>query len=456
MEIKDQNVYKVKIEKLVFGGKSLAHLPDGKVVFVIGDVLPGENVLVQVCKSKKDFIQAKLVDRLSDSNKRIKPACKYFGKCGGCFVQSLEYSEQIKVKQEYFNEIFQKLLKKVSIEISPIIPSDLKFHYRQKLEMTFSQDKDKGLVLGFCEKGSWFKVLDIDECLLFDKRHKQILSLLKQICKQNKLSVFNTQNFQGLLRNFIIRKTFATDEWMFALVTTDEDFDLEIYKDFCEQASKLVNLKSAYHRIISPKRKKGETWIDKVVFGQEFIVEKFAGLDFRVRLADFFQNNISQAEKMVKFVVENIDDHSQKILDLFSGIGTFTLPLAKNFAKSQVFGVEIVESAVKSAEQNAKLNNIQNVNFVCQDVNKICNQVLEQDFYDIVLVDPPRAGLSFKVIKSLLKSEPKKIIYVSCNPTTLVRDLDFLVQKYSIVKIQPFDLFPQTYHIETIVVLEKK
>lgn len=448
----------VIVEKLIFEGKGLARLDDGRVVFVIGDVLPDEKVEVEVFKVKKDYLEARLVKRLSESDKRISAKCEYFGKCGGCNYQSLSYENQLSVKSAIFEETVQKILKNIDYSINPIIASELQWQYRHKIELTFIENEDKSWDLGYYQKGSWHSVIDVKNCDLFDEKIIELLPIVRKWVEKNKLQSFNHKKFHGLLRNVIFRKAHYTDEWLVGIVTTDEKLEKDTLLELKDLLATQINVQSFWHRVIKIKREKGERWKDSLLWGREFIVEKILGLDFEVRFADFFQNNITQAEKMIQTVISEIKktDSYQHILDLYCGIGTFTLPLAKEFSQSTITGIEIVQSAIDSAQQNAQKNDLDHINFICEDVGKIINETLAEKNFDVILVDPPRAGLAGSVIESLRNCAAHTILYVSCNPSTFARDLSMLSDDFTIEMIQPFDLFPQTYHIETIGVLKRK
>jgi len=447
--------FEVTIEKLVFGGKSLARHEDGRVVFVVGDTLPGEKILVEQVRKKKDYIEAKVIKRLSDAPNRQKAPCPYFGVCGGCFIQNLSYEDQLSTKQGYLQEIFDKMLPKQNITLQPIIGSPQEWRYRHKILLNFFADDSDEIQLGYYHKGSWFRVIDVQDCLLFDERLGGILQTVRDWANEHELPIFHHRKYTGLLRNITLRHSQAYDEWLAAIVTTDQEFDQAIFTDLIERLQQLVNLKSFYWRMVPVQRKKGETQYDTHIWGEEYITEQLADLDFEVRYGDFFQNNVRQATQMVNYVLDAIDATPEsKILDLYCGVGTFTLPLAKKFGVG-VFGVEIVQTAIDSAQKNATKNGITDINFLCKDVSKVIDEVLADAAYDVIVVDPPRAGIDAKVIQGLLQSNAEQIIYISCNPTTLARDLMGLGLKYDVVSVQPFDLFPQTYHAECIAVLKK-
>lgn len=459
--------FDVTIEKLVFEGKALARVDEhempneitrGKrrVIFVVGDCLPGERVRIQVIKKKKDYLEAEVLERLSNSPDRVEAPCPYFGVCGGCFLQNLPYEKQLEVKRDYLQEVFDKILRDQAPQLPAIEGSPEQWRYRHKILLNFYVGDNGELQLGYYKKGATFRVIDIDDCLLYDEHLGEILQIVRAWACDHSLSAFHNRQLKGFLRNITIRHSHIYDEWMLGVVTSDEQFDESIWQDLIDRLIPAINLKSLYWRMVRVKRAKGESYHDTHIWGSEFIREQVAGIEYQVRFEDFFQNNVKQATKMVQYALDAIEPQKDsKILDLYCGVGTFTLPLAKKF-DVPVFGVEVVQSAIDSAEQNAQKNSITGIGFLCKDVGKIIDDVLQKDNYDIVVVDPPRAGLGAIVVQGLLTAEPEQLIYVSCNPATMARDLMGLGLKYDIVNIQPFDLFPQTYHVECIAVLSKK
>jgi 23S rRNA (uracil1939-C5)-methyltransferase len=310
--------------------------------------------------------------------------------------------------------------------------------------------------LGYFHKGTWFKIVDVKDCYLFDARIAPILEDLRAWVARHDFKAFHNRRFTGLLRNFVLRKSISTDEWLVGLITTPEELSDEQMIELKDMISKHVNVISFWQRLIDPKRKKGETFTDRLVWGQEYITENLAGVDYQIRFGDFFQNNVPQATKMVEYSLGLIKpEENSRILDLYCGVGTFTLPLAREF-DAPVHGVEIVETAIRSAEHNAQINGIDGLTFECADVGKVVENTFATNYYDIVVVDPPRAGLVKSVVEQILQAQPKQIVYVSCNPSTLARDLDMLAEKYEIHHIKPFDLFPQTYHVECVAYLTLK
>lgn len=449
--------FEVVIEKLVFEGKALARLDDGRVCFIVGDCLPGERVFVQVIKKRRDYMEAQVLKRLSDSPDRVPAPCQYFGTCGGCFLQNLSYEKQLITKRDYVQEVFDKIMRNNVPSLLPIVGSPMEFRYRHKILLNFYVEDDGSLALGYYHKGSWFRVIDVVDCFLFDERLTSVLQIVREWARENNLTAFHHRHLRGFLRNITIRHSISYDEWMFGVVTTDEEFNNVIWSDLLDRLSGVINLKSFYWRMVRVKRDRGESHHDTLVWGDSFITERVANIDFRVRFEDFFQNNVAQATALVEYVLKSLDgcdiSKSSCILDLYCGVGTFTLPLAAHYG-ARVYGVELVSSAIDSARDNALRNKITGIEFLCKNVDSIIDDLFTENTYDAVVVDPPRAGLGNKVVFGLLEAKPSVIVYISCNSATMARDLVGLQLSYDISELKAFDLFPQTYHAECVAILK--
>ena len=470
MNYKKQDIVELVIEKAIFQGKYLARLDDGEVVLLEGIAVPGEKVEVRLFKHKKNYWEGRIVKVLEEIEGRVKPKCEYFGKCGGGQYQHINYDMQIEIKQGILKENLIQMGKLTDddFKLEPVIKSPEIWRYRNKSELNFVDDDYNGFCLGQCEKGSWLKIIDLEDCTIFPEEFKKITKILREWREHFDLSSFHRKKFVGFLRNLIMRRSYHTGEWMLIVVTSDDwpEFfdrsDIEgsiknMFNHFIEDLKDEFNLKSVVWRMIKLRRKKGERYEDSVVWGEAFITEKLLDIEYRISPDAFFQNNTLQAENLVKTTLSylEIEDDDRPILDLYCGVGTFTLALAKQYPKRTIYGLEWVETAVEAAAENAKLNNIENIDFLVGDASKMVSELKDKNFGAIV-VDPPRSGLTVKVIDFLLEMEAESLIYVSCSPVTLSRDLSLLTQKYDIEKIQGIDLFPQTYHLETVVKLRIK
>jgi 23S rRNA (uracil1939-C5)-methyltransferase len=446
-------------------GKALARV-DNIVVFV-PFVVPGDIVDIQVTRRKRSFYEGKAIKFHHYSEKRIEAKCEHYGLCGGCKWQVMAYSDQLKYKQKQVVDNFERIGKLDTSNISPILPSAEEYFYRNKLEFTFSNkkwltddemadDKTRNMNgLGFHLPGMFDKVVDVKNCYLQPEPSNSIRLALKKFATDNQFTFYDNRAHHGFLRNVIIR-TSSTDEVM-VIVIFAEDNDDDIRRT-------LAHLKSIFPEITSlmwvVNKKLNDTIFDQDVqlyHGNPFIIEEMEGLKFKVGPKSFYQTNSAQAYNLYKIAREFADFKGDEIVyDLYCGTGTITNFVAPSVKK--VIGVEIVPDAIEDAKHNSELNGITNTAFFAGDLAKLLDEdfVAGEGLPDIVITDPPRAGMHTKVIDQLLKALPEKIVYVSCNPATQARDIDLMREKYDLVKIQPVDMFPQTHHVENVCLLVRK
>lgn len=440
---------------------------DGKIIFV-GNAVPGDVADVEIFKSKRTFLEGTAIRFHHCSEKRTIPFCEHFGICGGCQWQHLDYAEQLKYKQKEVVDALTRIGKIEVGEVLPIIAADATKYYRNKLEFTFSNKRwltkdeikalpfgeDFGGALGFHIPQNFSKILDINHCYLQDDLSNQIRKAVKRFAVENKLSFFDLVKQEGFLRNLIIRNS-TLGEWMVIVCFVYDDNAIKKLLDYLiEQFPQIISL----HYVINPKR--NDTIFDleiKTYHGRGFIYEQIGGLKFKIGPKSFFQTNTKQAKKLYETVAQFADlKGNEFIYDLYTGTGSIALYLAKKC--KQVIGIEQVESSIEDAHFNAELNKIVNTKFFAGDIRKTLTArfVLENGKSDIIITDPPRAGMHPDVVKSILEIAPEKIVYVSCNPATQARDLQLLSEKYRVEKIQPVDMFPHTHHIENVANLRKK
>lgn len=403
-----------KIEKFDHQGRGITFVDD-KTVFV-ENALPGEIVDINIFKNKKNIAEAKVVKITQKSNDRIDPICPYYKFCGGCDLMHINYQNQLKFKENKIKEIMVKFANLNTDIIKPIISND-DFNYRNKT--TFHVKKD----IGFYSKSS-NDIISVDNCLISDKKINDILTILK------KLDINN-------IYEILVRCSRKIDNIMVVLKINNS-----INENYF-----INELRSCVDTIIIYKDRKYKT-----IYGEGFIYEKLGDYKFKISPDSFFQVNTIGCEKLYNKVLEYLNPTSDdKVLDLYCGTGTIGIYISK-FVKS-VKGVEINKYAVIDANYNKDLNNIDNIDFECLDAADISK--IKNDF-DFIIVDPPRSGLDKKTIDYLLKSNSKKIVYVSCDPVTLARDLKLLNEIYDIKEITPVDMFPNTQHVESVVVLERR
>jgi 23S rRNA (uracil1939-C5)-methyltransferase len=448
-------------------GKSLARV-DGKVIFIEGAV-PGDVVDIFVTKNKKDWAEGKAVKIKEFSKERVTPFCIHFGICGGCKWQMLPYEKQLEYKEQEARDAFKRIGKLGEVPLLPILGSEQTIHYRNKLEFTFSNKKYlppeelkalgenewPGGALGYHIPRLYDKILDITECWLMDDVNNDIRNYLREYAVQNNLSYYDAKEHKGFLRNLIIR--FCTTGELMVNIVFGYDEEIEREK-ICNYLLSKVPRITTFLYTINPK------WNDsiydlnpKIVMGKGYVIEKLEEYNFKISAKSFFQTNTKQAEVLYNVVKDFAGLSGNEIVyDLYCGTGSIGIFLSKNAKK--IIGVDVIEEAINDAKENAILNNLSHASFYAGDVIKICNN----SFFklhgrpDVVIIDPPRAGLHGKLVEKLIEIAPLRMVYVSCNVATQARDLQLLSEKFIIEKLQPVDMFPQTHHIECVALLKAK
>ena len=472
--MKKGDLLELEIEKYVFEGKGISRISKNSgdeknfVIFVDGSY-PGDNVKARLTKIKKSFAEAKVVDVLSPSTERVKASCKYFGTCGGCKQQDLAYDAQLKYKQQQVEEAFTKSVGP-GIEILPIISSGNSFFYRNKMEFSFSDKRwlthdeinsainiESSFALGLHIPNIYDKVLDIEECFLQSEVSNRILNHTRDFFKRRNTPPYTTKTHTGYLRNLVIRQSFHTLDLMVNLVTAYEDD--ELIKNYSEELlNNFPEITTIVNNINQKKASVATGDYEIVYYGDGFITDMIGEYTFRISANSFFQTNTLQAEKLYQTALDFAELQGNEIVyDLYSGAGTIAIYVSKR--AKEIFAFESVESAINDANINAGLNDIQNVNFINADLYKSFLPLIKINNLphpDIVILDPPRSGLHKNTIEDVVKLKPGKIVYVSCNPTTQLRDIKlFSDSGYKLIKIRPVDMFPHTYHIENVAVLIK-
>ena len=460
--VKRGKEYEFKIERLAFGGFGVARI-DNYVVF-IKDAIPGDVVNAKITKRKSSFAEARLLSIIQPSDIRIESDCPYFSYCGGCTWQNMSYENQLIYKRKIVQESIERLAGIENCEVEPVAESENVLGYRNKMEFSFADNRwllpeelgnmaiSKGFALGLHVPGTFDKILHIENCLLQSKTANKILLYVSDYAKKKNLQPYGIRSHKGFLRFLMLRESSYTGKIMVNIITAYEDIKSlkpladDLMKNIPQIAGVINNINSKLAQIAV-----GEYEI--LLAGESFIQEKLAGMYFNISANSFFQTNTIQAEKLYDFVVKFANLKPDEIVwDLYSGTGTIGLILAKMAKK--VIGFEVVESAVKDAFKNAREHKVENIDFIAGDLlHKLQNAAHKPD---VLITDPPRSGMHEKVTHYINEIQPKRIVYVSCNPTTLARDLKILSLNYLIEKIQPVDMFPQTYHIETVVKLTLK
>ncbi len=453
-------------------GKCITRV-DEKVVFVPFSA-PGDIVDIQVYKKRKSYLEGRITKFHTYSEQRTDPPCSHFGLCGGCKWQHVNYINQLANKQKQVQDNFQRIAKVPVKEFLPIIGADNEYYYRNKLEYTFSDrrwltdmdaSKEDGGPqntngLGFHIPGRFDKILDIEHCYLQKDPSNNIRLAIKEYAIENGLEFFNVRNHEGFLRNLIIR-TSSTGDLMVIVVFRYDDLDIADLLQFV--ADKFPEITSLMYVV---NEKLNDTIWDlevKLFKGKSHLLEEMkspvsnnANLKFKVGPVSFYQTNPEQALKLYSTAFKFADFKGDELVyDLYTGTGTIAAFIANSVKK--VVGIESVEQAIIDARENAALNNINNIDFFAGDMLKILTPefIAANGKPEIIITDPPRAGMHEKVVKQILSTEPQKIVYVSCNPATQARDIALLSEKYDVIKSQPVDMFPQTHHVENVALLVK-
>lgn len=431
----------VYIENMAYGGSGIGKLPGGKIVFVDG-AYPGELVEISIINEKKDYSIGKVKKIIEKIPERRQPRCPYFKKCGGCNFLDLKYDKQLEFKKQVFLNQLERIAK-IKLNDVDIEKSPKEYEYRLRMEYSLTKNYE----LGFKMKNS-HKVVGVKNCLIAPKVFNDINEKISLLLSEFKIPIYF--NRKGVLKNIVLRYS-PNGEVMVIFITKSENFKdgkkLSSYlrKNF-SYISSIVHVMNSNDKVVL----RGPY---KVLNGDGVITYDFSWEKFQVPPTAFFQNNYHVTEKMIEFLTKELKlNGDEVILDLFSGLGTFTMRLAA--LSKFIVAVESNRISVKAGRANANINRLRNVKFVEADVFNFLNEVNEA--YDIVVLDPPRAGIGKEYAKKLLELKPKKIAYVSCNPTTFARDLSVLLEEYEIENIKLFDMFPQTYHIETISILKRK
>jgi len=456
----------VKISDIGAEGKAIAKV--GDMVVFTKLAIPGDVVDLQVTKKRKRYQEAFIKEYKQLSDDRIEAFCEHFGTCGGCKWQMLPYQKQLFYKQKQVKDQLTRIGKVELPEISPILGSEEETFYRNKLEFTFSNKRwltyqeveDGGEItkpnaLGFHVPGLFDKVININKCWLQAEPSNRVRNFINKYASENQLEYFDIKEQKGFLRTLIIRTTF-TGELMIILTFYHEDI---------EKREGILNaLKSEFPEITSLlyviNNKGNDTITDQIVHvfsGRDYILEEMEGLKFKIGPKSFYQTNSEQAYELYKVAREFANlSGSEIVYDLYTGTGTIANFVSGNAKK--VVGVEYVPEAIEDANVNASINGINNTSFFAGDMKDVLNPefIKENGVPDVVITDPPRAGMHVDVVKTIIDMSPKRIVYVSCNPATQARDIAILDEFYQIEKIQPVDMFPHTHHVENVVLLTKK
>ncbi len=469
MRRKKQNILFENLEVTGAGakGKSIAKAPDGKVIF-INNAVPGDIVDIRTTKKKRSFYEGTAVAIHEYSTKRVEPVCQHFGTCGGCKWQNMGYEHQLFYKQQEVENNLRRIGKIELPPVTPILGSEDIYFYRNKMEFSFSDSRwltleeiksdrdfsDKN-ALGFHIPGMWDKILDIKKCHLQADPSNAIRNFVKDFANKNDISFFNTREQYGLLRTLMIRTSSNGELMVVVQFFEDDTVKRELLLD--NIALNFPEITSLQY-VVNPKG--NDTIYDQEVIcykGRDHIFEEMEGLKFKINAKSFYQTNSKQAYELYKITRDYAQLTGEELVyDLYTGTGTIAQFVAKNAKK--VVGIEAVPVAIEDAKENAKRNNIENTQFYAGDMRKVFTKefIAAHGKPDVIITDPPRDGMHKDVIDQIIGILPQRIVYVSCNSATQARDLELLDQHYKVTRVRPVDMFPQTFHVENVVCLEKR
>lgn len=450
---KKNEIIEVEINEVDFPNKGIGIYEDRKVI--VKNTIKGQKVKVRIKKKRKNKIQANLVEVVERASIEGEPSCKHFGDCGGCSYQRIPYEEQLKIKEEQV----RKLLDNADIgdyQFIGIEPSPNEFEYRNKMEFTFG-DVEKGgpISLGMHQKGKFYEILTVDGCQIVDKDFTSVLTTILEYFREQNTTFYHRKRHEGVLRHLVVRKAIKTGELLLNLVTSSQEkLDLTELTERLKSLELEGELKGFLHTINDNVADTVQSDETHVLYGQDYITEEILGLKFNISAFSFFQTNSVGADRLYSIVRDFAGDTKDNIIfDLYCGTGTIAqimAPIAK-----KVIGIEIVEEAVESAKENAKMNNLDNCEFIAGDVMEKVGMLTDKP--DLIILDPPRDGIHPKAINKIIDFKPPQFIYVSCKPTSLARDLPVFVERgYEVKEVKCMDMFPHTPHVETVVNLVRK
>ena len=450
------------IDTLAFGGRGVGRL-DGLAVFVDGAV-PGDRVQARIVRKKKRFAEARLLAVDRPSPFRVAPECRYCGFCGGCCLQILDYEKQLEYKRQQVAESLAHIALMPDVPVASVLSAPRPLAYRNKMEFSCSdrrwllpeemgrEDLETGFALGLHVPGTFDKILDIERCLLFPEAGNQILAAARDYIRRSPLPVYGLRTHAGFWRFVMLRHSVALDQWMVNLITAYEDrAQVQPLADLL--AERYPRVVSVVNNITARKASIAVGEREILLYGAAVIEDRLGKYAFDISANSFFQTNTRGAENLYREVEARAGlSGSETVLDLYCGTGTIAIWLSG--AARQVVGLEINPACVADAEANSRKNRVDNVHFVSGDVKDTLSRI---DYsVDVMIIDPPRAGMHPDVVKQVLALAPPKIVYVSCNPATLARDAGLLAERYSLTGVQPVDMFPHTPHIECVAGLVLK
>ena len=461
MKIKKGLQAQVEITDVAFGGRGLVRL-DGMAVFV-DQTVPGDRVIIRISRKKKNYAEARVIELIQSSPLRIIAPCEYSGFCGGCKWQFIKYEQQLLYKRQHVLDSLEHIGSFRDVTVHDTIPSKLIFGYRNKMEFSCSDrrwllpheldrvDVDMGFALGLHVPGTFHKVIDTRECLLQPDLGNQLMDEVRTFMRSSDKPVYGLRSHIGFWRFLVLRHSVAHDQWMVNIVTSEDGRETvqPLADRLIDRYPKVVSI---INNITSRKAGVAVGDVEYTLAGSDIISDKISGFEFEISANSFFQTNTRGAAPLFKTVEQYAElTCTETVLDLYSGTGTISILLSEH--SKAVTGIEIIESAVADAEKNCRKNGISNCRFIMGDIRKCLSQITQPP--DVLIIDPPRAGMHKDVVKQVLELGAGRMVYVSCNPATMARDLQMMQESYRLDEVQPVDMFPHTYHVEAVAKLIK-
>ncbi|GAB5409066.1 MAG: 23S rRNA (uracil(1939)-C(5))-methyltransferase RlmD [Balneolaceae bacterium] len=464
MALKKGEEISLIIEGAAFKGKGIGKV-DGMAVFVHGS-MPGDEVRTRIIKKKRNYREGKLLKILSPSPDRITPKCIHANVCGGCSWQHVPYQKQLEYKTQQVTDHIRRIAG-LETPVLPALGSDKEFHYRNKMEFSVSTRRwlteaeiqsedfvdDSGFAAGLHAPGRFDKILNLNECYLQRKESFQILDFVRMYCLEHRIEAYDTFAKTGYLRHVMIRDAFYTEDFMVNLVTFEDRPEIvkDLAKALLAEFPIITTIVNNVNDQISPT---SVGRFENIIHGSGFIRDKIGDFEFKIHPNAFFQTNTTQAEKLYEIARNYADlEDGDTVYDLYCGVGTLSLFMSQKASK--VLGIELVDVAVENAKFNAKENKVENVSFIKGDMKDVFTKEMVEKFGapDVLITDPPRAGMHPDVVSRLCELKVPRLVYVSCDSSTMARDLKILSEIYDVLEVQPVDMFPQTYHVEAVAKL---
>ena len=439
----------LRIGSLAFGGRGVARVDD--FVIFVDRALPGDLVRARLHTVKRRYAEGRAVELIEPGPDRVEPRCPHFGACGGCRFQDLDYARQLEHKEQTIRDAIRRIGHIEGVEVAPIVGAAQTYGYRNKVEFSFADGRDGGVRLGFHVAGRWEDILPIETCHLVGDAWNAARAVVERWARDHAIAAYDRRTHGGYLRNLICRGSERTGELLLTLVTSEGPLPrpAQLEEELREAVPACVGL---LHAQTDRKAEVTAGLEAGLVFGRPWYAERLLDLDLRVSSGSFLQTNTAMCERLYEIAIEEAALAGDEVVwDLYSGIGSIALALARD--AGEVYGIEIVEEAVQRAAENAERNGIENARFVHGDVAKAVRPLIEGGVPspDLVVVDPPRAGLIPKAVRRIVELAPPRIVYVSCNPTTLAGNAEQLVEAgYRLVRVRSVDMFPHTHHVECV------